>query len=78
MIQQDTNMAQKEEKEITIRTCLEKLLGYEYLMWAQWARQLWLTKVDRNTKYFDMVVNYRRAKNQINSTQKNGGEWISN
>lgn len=54
-------------KERQLREEIEMLMFREEIMWAQKARNEWILKGDRNTKYFQTLVKQRRARSQ-NST----------
>lgn len=50
----------------------------EEIKWAQKARSNWVVQGDRNTKYFQTVVNQRRARNRITLLKKEGGSITNN
>lgn len=50
-------------KEKALREELEILMHKEEVMGAQKARSNWIILRDRNTKYFQIVVKQRRARN---------------
>ena len=60
------------------REDLEDLLIKEDIKWAQKARCDWVVQGDRNTKYFQIVVKQRRAKNRIVSLRKDDGTLTEN
>ena len=45
---------------------------------AQKAHKLWSVNGYRNTKYFHLVINWRRAKNRIYAIKQVNAEWCFN
>ena len=52
-------------KERILREEIEVLMNREEIMWAQIARNEWILKDDRNTKFFQTIVKQRRARSKI-------------
>lgn len=45
--------------------------------WQQMVKQIWLTEGDMNTKFFQVMANRRRKKNNIDQLQNSDGEWVT-
>lgn len=63
------------DRELIHKKRLEFLLECEQVFWAQRAKQMWLIKGERNTKYFHSVVRHRRSKAKIMAVQDITGVW---
>ncbi|KAF7831986.1 reverse transcriptase [Senna tora] len=63
-------------EELIARKKLEFLLKCEEIKWAQRAKQLWLVKGDRNTKYFHSMVKFQHMKSRINSISLPDGQCV--
>lgn len=61
------------QRELEIKSELLELYKREELMWKQRARLEWLRAGDKNTKYFHMRANMRRAKNKIKALLRADG-----
>ena len=62
-------------KERQLREEIEMLMFREEIMWAQKARNEWILKGDRNTKYFQTLVKQRRARSKILHLKLENGEF---
>ena len=62
-------------KERQLREEIEMLMIREEIIWAQKARNDWILKGDRNTKYFQTLVKQRRARNKILHLKIENGEF---
>ncbi|WCJ20597.1 LINE-1 retrotransposable element ORF2 protein [Euphorbia peplus] len=62
--------------ERSLQNELIDVLRHEELLWFQKSRKQWLTKGDRNTKYFHLSTIIRRKQNKIEVIQLNNGNWI--
>ena len=50
----------------------------EEIKWAQKARSNWIIQGDRNTKYFQNIMNQRRARNRITLLRREDGSNTNN
>ena len=62
------------EKELQLE--LDQLLKKEELKWFQKARTEWITKGDRNTKYYHLKATMRKKRNKIRTLMNESGVWI--
>lgn len=44
-------------------------------MWLQKSRCSWYTFGDRNTRYFHVIANNRRKRNNVEALKLQNGEW---
>ncbi|KAF7802766.1 ribonuclease H [Senna tora] len=63
-------------EELIARRKLEFLLKCEEIKWAQRAKQLWLVKGNKNTKYFHSMVKFQHMKARINSITLPDGQCV--
>ena len=77
-IQNSLDFIEDVRKERQLRCELEDLMNKEELMWAQKARTKWILQGDRNTKFFQIVVKQRRAKNKILQIKDSDGNITDN
>lgn len=61
----------------TLQHEVSELLETEEIMWRQWSRNTWLTKGDRNTKFFHHQPCARKAKNVIKGIEDDDGVWLT-
>ena len=64
--------------EKLLREDIENLMDREEIKWAQKARSNWIIQGDRNTKYFQTIVNQRRARNRITLLKREDGSNTNN
>ena len=64
--------------EKLLRENIESLMDREEIKWAQKARSNWIIQGDRNTKYFQTIVNQRRAGNRITLLKREDGSNTNN
>ena len=64
--------------EKLLRENIESLMDREEIKWAQKARSNWIIQGDRNTKYFQTIVNQRRARNKITLLKREDGSNTNN
>ena len=64
--------------EKLLREDIENLIDREEIKWAQKARSNWIIQGDRNTKYFQTIVNQRRARNRITLLKRKDGSNTNN
>ena len=64
--------------EKLLRENIESLMDREEIKWAQKARSNWIIQGDRNTKYFQTIVNQRRARNRITLLKREDGSNTNN
>ncbi|XP_028767839.1 uncharacterized protein LOC114725488 [Neltuma alba] len=62
------------EKEL--QSDLEQLLKVEEIKWFQKARTEWITRGDRNTKYYHLRTKLRRRRNKIMTLKDDQNRWI--
>ncbi|KAK4262419.1 hypothetical protein QN277_027981 [Acacia crassicarpa] len=64
------------EKELQVD--LHRLLKLEEIKWFQKSRSEWISKGDRNTRYYHLKSKMRRRRNRITSLKSLEGSWVSN
>ncbi|KAK4271434.1 hypothetical protein QN277_020133 [Acacia crassicarpa] len=57
---------------------LERLLKFEEIKWFQKSKSEWITKGDRNTKYYHLKSKMRSRRNMILSLKDAQGNWVDN
>jgi hypothetical protein len=62
---------------ISLRREVNELLVKEEKMWQQRSCTLWLTKGDRNTKYFHSRATHRHRRNSLLGLRDDSGELIT-
>ncbi|KAK4275802.1 hypothetical protein QN277_018824 [Acacia crassicarpa] len=62
--------------ERDIQRELDVLLRREEIKWFQKARTEWITKGDRNCRYYHLKATMRKRRNSILMLKNDGGEWI--
>ncbi|XP_028800180.1 uncharacterized protein LOC114755464 [Neltuma alba] len=62
--------------ELELQAELEFILKLEEVKWFQKARSNWITKRDRNTRYYHLKTHRRRKWNRIVSLKNDQGVWI--
>lgn len=63
--------------EHVLRFKLDRLVEQLHIYWKQRAHPLWLTKGDRNTKYFHACASERRRRNFIKVLREEGGVTVA-
>ena len=64
-------------REHVLRFKLERLQDQLNIYWKQRAHTLWLTKGDRNAKYFHACASERKRKNYVKSLKEEGGDVVA-
>ncbi|KAK4264615.1 hypothetical protein QN277_025768 [Acacia crassicarpa] len=62
--------------ELNLQEDLERLLKLEEIKWFQKSRGEWITKGDRNTKYYHLKAKMRNGRNKIVMLKDDLGNWI--
>lgn len=63
--------------ELHLQSLLDEYLHQEEALWKSKSRELWLTGVDLNTKFFHTSTLIRRRRNSITLLQSPNSGWLS-
>ncbi|KAK4280290.1 hypothetical protein QN277_011932 [Acacia crassicarpa] len=62
--------------ELELQNQLENLLNLEEIKWFQKSRSEWVTKGDRNTRYYHLKSKARMRRNRVSMLKNEVGKWI--